>query len=140
MKKNILMKHLENDIYCRIGISKIDKNGVGVIAIKNIPEGINPFNTLSKCKEDIIILNKKDLHKVDKNVKKLIKDFFGIREYYIISKSPNDMNISYYMNHSDNPNIEIISDNNKYIITTKRFIKIGEELTVNYGELYNNIK
>jgi hypothetical protein len=33
---NNLIDHLKNDIYCRIGVSSI--NGVGVIAIKNIPK------------------------------------------------------------------------------------------------------
>lgn len=49
MSKQKLLKHLENDIYCRIGVSKI--SGVGVIAIKDIPSGTNPFKTLSKEKE-----------------------------------------------------------------------------------------
>ena len=36
--------NLKNNVYCRISRSKI--HGVGVIAIKDIPKGINPFK---KC-------------------------------------------------------------------------------------------
>ena len=39
--KKKLLNHLNNDIYCRIGVSKI--HGVGVIAIKDIPPNTNPF-------------------------------------------------------------------------------------------------
>ncbi len=45
MTKEELIKHLKNDVYCRLGVSKI--SGIGVIAIKDIPKGTNPFRSLS---------------------------------------------------------------------------------------------
>jgi SET domain-containing protein len=137
MSKNKLIKHLENDIYCRIGVSKI--SGVGVIAIKDIPKGIDPFKTLSKEKEKIIELNKNDIKKVDPNVKKILGDFFGnLNTYDVLASGPNNINVSFYMNHSDKPNIDIIDNiyknNSKFMgfITNKK-IKKGEELTINYN-------
>lgn len=43
MSKKVLLKNLQNDIYCRIKPSK--KHGVGVFAIKDIPKNTNPFKT-----------------------------------------------------------------------------------------------
>jgi SET domain-containing protein len=135
MSKNKLIKHLENDIYCRIGVSKI--SGVGVIAIRDIPKGTDPFKTLSKEKEEIIELSKDDNNKVDTNVKKIIGDFFGnLNTYDVLASGPNNINVSFYMNHSDKPNIDIIEKtNSKYMgFITNKNIKKGEELTINYSK------
>lgn len=134
MSKNKLIKHLENDIYCRIGVSKI--SGVGVIAIRDIPKGIDPFKTLSKEKEEVVELNKDDIKKVDPNVKKILGDFFGnLNTYDVLASGPNNINVSFYMNHSDTPNIDIIEkSNSKYMgFITNKNIKKGEEITINYN-------
>ena len=136
MLKNKLIKHLENDIYCRIGVSKI--SGVGVIAIRDIPKGVDPFKTLSKEDENIIELDKDDIKKVDPNVKKIISDFFGnsnSKRFDILASGPNNINVSFYMNHSDKPNIDIIEkSNSKYMgFITNKNIKKGEEITINYN-------
>jgi len=140
MHKKRLIEHLENDIYCRIGISKI--NGVGVIAIKDIPLGINPFKNLSREKENIIELTNKDLKNVDKNVVKIINDFFGSQQktYDVLYQGPNYINISFYMNHSKNNNIDIVEDSKKeyFEFMTNRIIKKNEELTINYADYEKN--
>jgi SET domain-containing protein len=133
--KEELIKHLEQDIYCRIGVSKI--HGVGVIAIKDIPEGINPFKTLIKRKEKVITLTDKDIINVDENTKKVIKDFFGSKNGYdVLLDGPNNINISFYMNHSNKPNINIIEDEKEEYLSfrTNRIIKKGEELLINYKD------
>jgi hypothetical protein len=138
MLKNKIIDHLKNDIYCRIGVSKI--NGVGVIALKDIPPNIDPFKNLSTHKNKIIKLYDNDLKDVDINVIKLIKDFFGNNNSYdVLYDGPNNINISFYLNHSENPNIKIIDDtiNDYYSFLTNKFIKCGDELTINYNE-YNN--
>ena len=61
MNKQKLINHLQNDIYCRIGVSKID--GVGWIAIRDIPKGINPFKSLQIDNPKIIKLKKDELKK-----------------------------------------------------------------------------
>ena len=35
--KERLIKHLKEDVYCRLGVSKV--HGIGIIAIKDIPKG-----------------------------------------------------------------------------------------------------
>ena len=137
--KNKLLNHLKNDIYCRIGISKV--HGVGVIAIKDIPKGIKPFATLSKEKDKIINLSKDDVKDINPNVRKILTDFFFNEkrdEYDVLASGPNNLNISFYINHSNKPNIDIIADteSNYYGFITNRIIKKGEELFINYNE-YN---
>jgi SET domain-containing protein len=135
---NILIDHLKNDIYCRIGVSSI--NGVGVIAIKDIPKGTNPFNNLSNKKDKIIKLYDNNLQEIDSNVVKLVKDFFGNNyRYDVLYDGPNYINISYYMNHSTKPNVNIVPSNPYEYCTfnTNTFIKKGEELTINYND-YNS--
>jgi len=134
--KTKLLNHLKNDIYCRIGISKT--HGVGVIAIKDIKKGTNPFKNLSKEKEKVIELNDDDLKGVDIEVKKIVKDFFGAnkKSYDVLYAGPNYINISYYLNHSDNPNLDVVeSQNSEYLdFRTNRNIKKGEELFINYND------
>jgi SET domain-containing protein len=135
--KNRLLKHLKNDIYCRIGVSKV--HGVGVVAIKDIPKGTIPFATLSKEKDKIITLTDDDIKDIHPNVCKILQDFFGEKnsnKYDVYAYGPNYINISFYLNHSDKPNINIIEDNkdNYLKFITNRKIKKGEELFINYNE------
>ncbi len=137
--KKRLLQHLKNDIYCKIGVSNV--HGVGVIAIKDIPKGINPFVTLSKEKDKIITLSKDDIKDIHPNVCKILTDFFGDKKsnnYDVYAYGPNYINISFYLNHSDNPNIDVIEDteSNYYSFITNRKIKKGEELFINYNK-YN---
>ena len=135
--KKKLINHLRNDIYCRIGVSKIA--GVGVIAIRDIPKSTNPFKTLFNHKDKIIELHDKELKCVNKDVKKMMKDFFGSqkkKKYDVLYYGLNFLNISFYLNHSNKPNIDIIENSkNEYLeFRTNKKIKKGEELTINYGD------
>lgn len=135
--KKLLINHLKNDIYCRIGISKV--SGVGVIAIRDIPKGTIPFKNLSREKEKIIKLEDKDLEGVNTEVKKILKDFFGdsdTKNYDVLYSGPNYINISFYMNHSDKPNIDIVEENEGeyFNFVANRNIKKGEELFINYND------
>jgi SET domain-containing protein len=135
--KKRLLQHLKNDIYCRIGVSKV--HGVGVVAIKDIPKGTNPFFTLSKEKDKIITLSKDDIKDIHPNVRKILTDFFGDKKrdnYDVYAYGPNYINISFYLNHSDKPNIDVIEDteNNYYSFITNIKIKKGEELFIDYDK------
>ncbi len=126
--KNKLLKHLKNDIYCRIGVSKI--HGVGVIAIKDIPKGTMPFATLSKEKDKIITLTREDIKDIHPNVRKILTDFFGDKkrdDYDVYAYGPNYINISFFIEDTEN---------NYFSFITNRKIKKGEELFINYNK-YN---
>ena len=136
-----LIDHLTNDIYCRLGVSKI--SGVGVIAIRDIPKGIDPFKSLSTYKDPIIVLKEEDLTGINKNVRSIIDDFFGNTDknkkqkiYDMLASGPNNINIAFYMNHSDDPNMSMVEVKGKPYLEfiARRNIKEGEEITINYKE------
>jgi len=143
MSKNKLLDHLQNDIYCRLDVSKIA--GIGVFAIKIISKGVNPFKILAKDNDKIIELDDNDIKNLDKNVKKIINDFFGqgdnIKSYDVLASGPNNLNISYYLNHSNKPNLDIIEiEGSNYLgFVTNRIIKEGEELTIDYSKYESKI-
>jgi hypothetical protein len=47
--KSIVLEHLQKEVYCRLGISKV--HGIGVFAIRSIPKGTKPLVSLIKIKE-----------------------------------------------------------------------------------------
>ena len=53
-----------------------------------------------------------------------------------MASGPNNINISFYMNHSDDPNISMVEVKGKPYLEfiTNRNILEGEELTINYKE------
>jgi SET domain-containing protein len=135
MKKK-LIDHLTYDIYCRLGVSDI--SGIGVIAIRDIPKGVNPFKNLSNEKQKIITLSYTDIKRIPTGVKNIIKDFFGSskKNADVLYAGPNYINISFYLNNSKNPNLAITSANKiGYAgFVTNRKIKKGEELFINYDD------
>lgn len=141
--KKKLLNHLNNDIYCRIGVSKI--HGVGVIAIKDIPPNTNPFMmTDNVCLNyNGVKLKKSEIDQIeDRGVRKIIFDFISPDSdgnYYVPYYGPNSMNISFYLNHSKNSNLDVISDSCEYMgFKTNRLIKKGEELFINYDHYGDN--
>ena len=136
MKKQKFLEHLKNDVYCRIGISQI--HGVGVIAVKDIPIGSIPFKSLNQHKNEIVTVSVEEMKNIGihGNVIEIARDFFGGREQNTCDMyhyGPNDINISYYLNHSINNNLDlIVTDDVYYGFITNKDIKIGEELFINY--------
>ena len=128
MNKKQLRKHLQEDIYCRIGRSKI--HGVGVIAIRNIPKGTNPFKKVTDF--NLVRFKKTELKKLEPQVKKMIVDFLSLDQEDILVPDTglNALDISFHMNQSKKPNI-VIGENEDFFAA--RNIKEGEELTVDYS-------
>ena len=139
MSKKNFIKHLQNDVYCRIQSSKT--HGVGVFAIRDIPKGINPFKTtFGKCSSyKSVTIDQKELKNVPEATIKILDDFFGIDEdnkYRVPIKGLNSLDITVYMNHRKNNNIDIIEDKNCNftIFITNKLIKKGNELFINYDK------
>ena len=128
MNKKQLLKHLQEDIYCRIGRSKI--HGVGVIAIRKIPKGTNPFKKATDF--NLVRFKKTELKKLDPRVKKMIVDFLSLdREDILVPDTGlNALDISFHMNQSKKPNV-IVGENEDFFAA--RNIQEGEELTVDYS-------
>lgn len=138
MNKNKLIDNL-NKTYCRIKPSKL--HGVGVFAIIDIPKGVNPFeHTFSKCGNDKYIkIHKDELKDINKNIIKMLDDFLETDKdgyYDIPSNGLNSLDVSFYMNFSEKPNINITYDKDcKFaVFRTNKVIKKGKELFINYDK------
>jgi len=125
-KKDIL-ERIKNT-YCKLKASSIQ--GVGVFAIRDIPENINPFFGIPDQKW--LRFSMDDLGEIDNNIMEMIADFFVIEKDETINIPEyglNGMDMSFFVNHSDTPNL--VSQEGRYFFTARK-IKKGEELTVGY--------
>lgn len=144
----LMAKHIENDIMTRLSVHKINEETsiVGVYAIRDIPAGTYPFQTLlGHCfAENPIVELNKDSPEIQQ-VRDFLDEFFlGTQDktsgnsgtYALPILGPNSINVSYFLNHSDNPNISVTTVPNcdySVYITNKNITK-GEELTIDYND------
>lgn len=144
VEKPELLLNLKNSIYCRLQPSPI--SGIGVFAIRDIPNGINPFEIAGQtCQADqVIFISKDELQDLPNEIQQTIPHFFAKKpndQYYpIISGGLNAINISFYINHSSHPNITLVTvpGCDYYQFITKNKIRTGEELTFDYSQWLGN--
>ena len=129
-----ILKHLQTEVYCRLGISPV--HGIGVFAIKDIPKGAKPLVSLIKIKE--YSFSKKEINKLPASVRKEIRMFcyYDKDEYLIPSIGLNAMNMAFYMNHSKTPNVKYLKNND---IVALRQIKANEELFFYYDLAFGEV-
>lgn len=133
-KQNILARQkiieLLKNTYCRLQPSKV--SGVGVVAIKDIPANTELFKGQGNQQWHTFQIN--ELEFLDKEVLKMIDDFFVIEKDQVVripEGALSGMDMSYYLNHSQNPNAKTIDEG--FTFVSLREIKKGEEITVSYG-------
>ena len=140
-----LLNNLAYDCYCGFGISEID--GIGVIAIRDIAKGINPFPVPNKSVgTDIVELTEEEMDELPKEIAKHLRGLF-IKcngKYPIHHFGLNGVGVPFWMNHSDEPNVALdydfgivgparVSNLTLYCpFMTLREIDKGEELTWDY--------
>lgn len=117
--------------YCRLQPSGIE--GVGVFAIRDIPKNVDPFG--EALDQECFKFTKQELSELNPpSLKKMLKDFFITNKdgsMYIPENGFNNMDISFYLNHSSNPSMKAVNRGERFI--TLRRIRRGEELTVDYA-------
>ncbi len=127
-KKQFL--HSLQDVYCRLAPTK---HGVGVVAIRSIPKGTDPFKNCDPW-GDVITFSEKELAaaRAPKEAKKLVRDLLVFQDglYYAPNYSIDAIDKSYFLNHSRTPNM-IVKNNGENFVTARR-IRKGEELTSDY--------
>jgi len=127
--KKQLLKHLESNLYVRV--KKSDVHGVGLFAIRDIPKGVDPFQSIYQ--EKYVEFDKKELEHLPKEVKKLIHDYCAEEEnkVWIPEYGFNPTHLLRFINHSNAPNVKTVDDGTVFVTTRK--IKKGEELLSNYA-------
>ena len=136
-----LVRNLKNDVYCRIKPDSF--GGVGVFAIKDIPEGVNPFKLSNgECLHyKTIDVPEEVVNSLPTGVKKMVKDFYekDNNSYGIPYEGINVNDITFYINESKHPNLDIISSKkcDMLIFKTNKVIKKGQQLFINYDNYKN---
>lgn len=125
--KTKLLKHLREDVYCKVAASDI--HGVGVFAIRAIAKGVNPFKGIKSYRE--VRVSRRELQSVPHRVRALINTFCYSENGTVLIPEfgLNRMDIAFYVNHSTNPTISFAKNG---FLKTKRAIAAGEELTMDY--------
>jgi len=129
--KKMLMDHLVQDVFCRLGASPL--HGVGVFAIRPIKKGLNPIRSRTKHRE--IKFTHDEIKGLPRGVREQIKMFcyYDEDEVLISTMGMNTMDFTIYLNHSKQPNLRMTKDG---AFEALRSIKIGEELTMDYDHSF----
>lgn len=137
MNKKQFLKSL-NDVYCRLAVTR---HGVGVVAIRPIPKGVDPF---ARCDPfgDVLELTEAELEASNApwEAKQMVRDFCVLQDgvYFVPDYGLDAIDKSYFLNHSAKPNM-VAKDDGEVFVTARR-IKKGEELVADYGQYHEYVK
>ncbi|HEY2582966.1 MAG TPA: SET domain-containing protein [Mucilaginibacter sp.] len=118
-------------------LCKSNIHGIGVFAIQDIPEGTPLFEFDNT---EMVWVNANELESLSPKLKQLYDDFCVTKNNKTLFGCPvnfNQMTMAWYMNHSDDPNVESDDD---YNFISKKNIKEGEELTINYNNFNEEVQ
>ncbi len=133
MKKKVL-QHLQDDVYCRLGVSPV--HGIGVFAIRDIPKGKDPFKSL--LPREYIRLTAEDIGDLPPEVRQQIETFcYSDDEWFDVPVSGlNVPDYVLYVNHSKTPNVDLTCTGD---YETLRLIHTGEELLLDYDVAFGGV-
>ncbi len=122
------------DVYTRIGVTE---HGVGIIAIRDIPKGTDPFKNADPL-GDVLRIPKAELDAFDapEEAKELVRDFCALQDgtYFVPDYGIDALTKNYYLNHSKTPNL-VTPDKGETFIAVRDIAK-GEELTADYDDYH----
>ena len=125
--KSEVLEYVSGSLYCGLGISSVD--GVGVMAIKPIPSGSNPFVEFG---EDVtMVVSSSDLNHIDYGVTRwLYKRFVHAPGKQKIVLTPHSQwHYKLYTNDSGSANLTINSNGTYGVLTN---ISSGSELVLDF--------
>ena len=124
-----------SEVYTRLAPTT---HGVGVVAIRPIPAGFDPF---ANCDPfgDVIEIPEAELESANapEEAKDLVRDFCALQDgvYFVPDYGIDAIDKSYFLNHSDAPNLTTHDDGETFIAS--RDIAAGEELTADYRDYHH---
>ena len=130
MKRAEFLRRVLANCYCRLAPSPI--HGIGVFAIRNIPRGRNPFNTLPKyARPGYVRMTSVELAALPLKLREMISALFVPTdgEMWLPTCGPNVVYLNSYLNHSTAPNLRT---RDGFTFIALRKICEGEELTADY--------
>jgi hypothetical protein len=137
MNKSRFLRSL-NDVWCRLAVTR---HGVGVVAIRDIPKGVDPFKNCDPH-GDVLRISEKEFeaNMAPQEAKQLVRDFCALQNgiYFVPDYGIDAIDKSYFLNHSRKPNMITLNEGEVFI--TARVIKKGEELTANYEQYHEYVE
>lgn len=117
------------DVHARLGVSEI--HGIGVFAIVPIEAGVHLFGPEA---DEIRAVAADVVEALPEAQRRLYLDFCVPHGgSYHAPASFNGLTIAWYLNHSDEPNVECTQEEG---FVASRAIGAGEELTIDYRSFY----
>ena len=150
--KRKLLEHLQKRTYVKLTSSPVA--GVGVVAIRDIPPGTDPFMPanahLVRSEERWVRVRASELAQLPPAVRAHVLDFFAAADdpddpsqrllegdeyvYNINATGLEGLDASWFINHGAAPNVETVYRKHGYSgYVTTRFIRAGEELLACYA-------
>ena len=131
-----LLEQLRNQTYVMLKSSPV--HGISVFAIQPIPKGSRSM--FSKNMGEWIKLPIKEVETLPEHTRTLIETYclFDDENYFVPEYGFKILDPVIYLNHSSSPNIISINDGEDF--EALRDINAGQELLVNYGQLFDGME
>lgn len=109
--------------------------GVGVFAVRDIPKGCREMFSPPTDEAEFVAVPRAVVDAEAPHVRALIENYclYDAHRYWIPRDGFRKLDASFYLNHADVPNVRSVDDGAYF--EALRDIAMGEELTVDYGEL-----
>jgi len=130
------LQHVRDNIHCRLGVSTT--HGVGVFAIKDIPEGIDPFPPYKQS--GYIVVPVTELDDIDPNVLRIFTDGFFSPEGFQLFELHDYSFYPSYVNHNELDKTNVVLGETESGFKTARKIEVGEELFSNYHQISQQLQ
>ena len=131
MTKEELLQELAGNTWVMLKPSPIE--GIGVFALRHIPKGCRDMFGKPDDAGDWNTVSKNEIETLPAHAQFLVGNYclYDEENYFVPAHGFKKIDISLFLNHSDQPNIISVNDGDYF--ETTRDIKEGEELVIDYG-------
>jgi hypothetical protein len=137
MNKRQFLASLD-DVWCRLAVTG---HGVGVVAIRDMPKGTNPFKNCDPF-GGVLEIRAEELEAsgAPEEAKRLVADFCALQDgiYFVPDYGIDAIDKSFFLNHSAKANM-VTHDKGETFIAA-RTIRKGEELTADYEQYHEHVR
>jgi SET domain-containing protein len=133
VSKEEFLDELTNNTFVIIKPSPV--GGVGVFAVRDIPKGCRTIFSKTERTDQWINISRSEVDALPTFAKNVIYNYclFDNDNYFVPAKGFKKMDLSHYLNHSEQSNVASISDGDFF--EALRDIEAGEELLIDYGTI-----